>query len=309
VSFVRSPIEIVYPYKHSTGPIVGRALAAFAAGRILGSRCDVCGLVGVPARDWCDHCGGATRETMACGPGGVVTAVARVHEPTDIAPDVEAWALIRVDGAGTDLVHAVRGVVEAGDRVRPVWRVERRGAITDIECFERGEASPAADVEPGAPVEVFERVISLPYTLTAGSLLSRFFDDIRDHRRLHGVRCTSCRMVIVPPLPACATCWADTEGWVEVADRGTVTTFVVVNVPFHGQEMPLPYVLARVLLDGSDTSMLHVLGDVAPGDVRMGLRVEAVWADERTGYPADDIRSFRPTGEPDIPPERFIDRL
>jgi uncharacterized OB-fold protein len=309
VSFVRSPIDIVYPYKHSTGPLVGRALAALAAGRIIGARCDSCGVVGVPARDWCDRCGGSSSQTLPVGPGGVVTALVRVHEPTDLAPDIEAWALIRLDGADTDMVHAVRGRVEAGDRVHPVWRDERHGAITDIACFEPGEAAPAEDVEPGAPVEIFERTVSLPYSLTAGSLLSRFFTDVREHRCLHGVRCTSCGMVIVPPLPACATCWADTEGWIEVADRGTVTTFVVVNVPFHGQEMPLPYVLARILLDGADTSMLHVLGDVDPSSIRMGMRVEAVWGEQRTGYPADDIRFFRPTGEPDVPPGRFIDRL
>lgn len=309
MNIVRSPIEIVYPYKHSTGPVVGRALAALVAGRVLGARCEACGVVGVPARDWCDRCGGPTRELIETGPGGVVTAVARVIDRTDIAPDVEAWALIRLDGAGTDLVHAVRSAVAAGDRVRPVWRDERHGAITDIVCFEPGEAFPAADVEPGAPVEVYERTVSLPYTLTAGTLLSRFFTEVRERRKLHGVRCTSCGMVIVPPLPACATCWADTDGWVEVADHGTVTTFVVVNVPFHGLGMPLPYILARVLLDGADTSMLHVLGQIEPGAVRMGLRVEAAWSDDRTGYPADDIRYFRPTGEPDVPPERFIDRL
>lgn len=94
-----------------------------------------------------------------------------------------------------------------------------------------------------------------------------------------------------------------------VGDRGIVTTFVVVNVAFHGQEMPLPYVLARVLLDGADTSILHVLGEVEPREVRMGMRVEAVWRDERTGFPNDDIRHFRPTGEPDAPLEEFIERL
>jgi hypothetical protein len=50
-----------------------------------------------------------------------------------------AWALIRIDGADSALLHAV----DAGDvanmsvgmRVVPRWRDEREGHINDIECF------------------------------------------------------------------------------------------------------------------------------------------------------------------------------
>lgn len=310
---VRSSIEISYPYTHSTGPVVGRALAALHDGVIVGARCTACARVGVPAREWCDRCGADAAELVPVGPAGTVRVAARVREPTALAPldGPFSWAMIRLDGADTDMLHVVRGEAWAGDRVRPVWRAERRGAITDIESFETGDA-PRVGVSQRVPertIGIFERNVSLPYTLSAGSLLSRFFAEIRASRTIHGVRCTSCGTVIVPPSLACARCWADTEGWVALSDRGIVTTFVVVNVPFHGQRMPLPYVLARVLLDGADTSFLHVLGGVEPGDVRMGMRVEAVWRDERTGFPTEDIDHFRPTGEPDAPLGSFIDRL
>jgi uncharacterized OB-fold protein len=45
------------------------------------------------------------------------------------------WALIRLDGADTALLHRVDGEVTTGARVTPRWRAERVGAITDIECF------------------------------------------------------------------------------------------------------------------------------------------------------------------------------
>ena len=51
-----------------------------------------------------------------------------------------AWALIRLDGADTAMLHAVdAGSVDAmstGMRVRVRWADEREGAITDIACFE-----------------------------------------------------------------------------------------------------------------------------------------------------------------------------
>jgi uncharacterized OB-fold protein len=51
-----------------------------------------------------------------------------------------AWALIRLDGADTTLLHAVDAgapeTMSTGMRVRPRWRAATTGMITDIECFE-----------------------------------------------------------------------------------------------------------------------------------------------------------------------------
>jgi uncharacterized OB-fold protein len=298
MSVVRSAIEMGFPYTHSTGPVVGAALGALRAGRILGARCSTCAKVNVPAREWCELCGAPCAELVPVGPGATVSIAA--------AP----WALVRLDGADTDLLHRISGGVTAGARVHPRWRAQRTGAITDVECFEPGEPEPAASPgDESAPVTMFERNVALPYELSAGELLSRFYDDIRERGVVHGVRCTSCGVVVVPPTVACARCWAPTDGWIALSDRGTVTTFVVVNVPFHGQQMPLPYVLARILLDGAGTSFLHVLGEIGHADVRMGMRVEAVWRAARTGFLNDDVEYFRPSGEPDVPSGDFLDRL
>jgi uncharacterized OB-fold protein len=46
---------------------------------------------------------------------------------------------VLLDGADTPLVHAVRAAdpseLSTGMRVRAVWRDERVGHISDIECF------------------------------------------------------------------------------------------------------------------------------------------------------------------------------
>jgi hypothetical protein len=89
---------------------------------------------------------------------------------------------------------------------------------------------------------------------------------------------------------------------VEVADRGTVTTFCVVRVPSQNIELELPYVAAQVLLDGADMAFHTLIQECAIEDVRIGMRVEAVWTPrEEWGPTFENIRYFRPTGEPDIP--------
>jgi uncharacterized OB-fold protein len=50
-----------------------------------------------------------------------------------------AWALIRLDGADTAMMHMVSAPLsqmKSGMRVQVKWQKERRGHISDIACFE-----------------------------------------------------------------------------------------------------------------------------------------------------------------------------
>jgi uncharacterized OB-fold protein len=93
-----------------------------------------------------------------------------------------------------------------------------------------------------------------------------------------------------------------TDEEVEVSGQGTVTTFCVVNVPFYGQRIEIPYVSATILLDGADIGLMHLIQEVDAEKVHMGMRVEPVWVEAEERKPTlESIRYFRPTGEPDAP--------
>ena len=62
----------------------------------------------------------------------------------------------------------------------------------------------------------------------------------------------------------------------------------------------LPYCQLLVKLDGADPALMHLLGEVELEDVeeatrriQVGMRLEAVWREERVGG-IQDIRYFRP---------------
>jgi len=80
-------------------------------------------------------------EIVEVGDAGVVTSWCWNSEPRPGQPfDVAyAWAMIRLDGADTAMLHAVhvpeRQAMATGMRVQAVWRTEREGHIADIECF------------------------------------------------------------------------------------------------------------------------------------------------------------------------------
>lgn len=142
----------------------------------------------------------------------------------------------------------------------------------------------------------------LDYTFTAGQATTRFLTGVRQ-KRILGERAPGGK-VYVPSRGADPQLGVPTVEQVELPHVGTVTSFCVVNVAFYGQAMEIPYVSALILLDGADLPIMHLLQEVDPSDVRIGMRVEAVWVDANgTGeVPAtlESIRWFRPTGDADV---------
>ena len=80
------------------------------------------------------------------GQAGVVPTWSWVYEPRDKHPLSRpfAWALVKLDGADTALLHAVDAGsierMETGMRVQVRWASERVGRIEDIACFVPEEA-------------------------------------------------------------------------------------------------------------------------------------------------------------------------
>ena len=140
---------------------------------------------------------------------------------------------------------------------------------------------------------------NLPFRHTAGRFASRFFRELRDNQKIYGVRCPRCRRVLVPPRPLCERCFASPDEWVEVAHQGTLEAFTICYVPFLGLPQP-PVAMIMVKLDRADTGLQHLLGGVDLSDpdksrelVKIGMRVEAVWREQRRGE-IGDIQHFRP---------------
>lgn len=118
--------------------------------------------------------------------------------------------------------------------------------------------------------------------------------------KLLGARSGSDGKVYFPPKEANPATGQPLDQFVELSDKGTVTTFAIINIPFAGQRIKPPYVAAYVLLDGADIPVLHLVSDIDAEQVRMGMRVQAVWKpQDQWGLGIDNIEYFRPTGEPD----------
>lgn len=136
-----APHVLEYPYTRSVGPVIGRFLAGLRERRIEGVRTRD-GRVLLPPTEYDPVTSEPLEEFVEVGQAGVVTTWAWVYSPRKNHPLDQpfAWALIRLDGADTALLHAVdagdESLMRTGMRVRVRWREKTAGEIQDIACFE-----------------------------------------------------------------------------------------------------------------------------------------------------------------------------
>ncbi|MBP2324248.1 putative OB-fold protein [Kibdelosporangium banguiense] len=310
-----APLNVEFDYTRSLGPILGRFMTGLRDRRIEGIRGDD-GRVHVPPVEYDPITARQLSDWVEVAPTGTVETWAWVPEPDDGQPLREpfAWALIKLDGADTAMLHAIDvkspEQMSTGMRVRVRWAAERCGSIHDIACFEPGEAEtkPAESTE-GDPVTMAIMPVRLRYTHSASPEETRYLRGLAEGRLL-GQRCPACQKVYIPPRGSCPTDGVPTVDEVELRDHGTVTTFCIVNVPFLGQSIKPPYVAAYILLDGADIAFQHLVLGCDASEVRMGMRVKAAWRPrEQWQTSLANIAHFEPSGEPDAPFETYSQHL
>src|SRR6478735_10950489 len=332
-----APVTVAFDYTRSTGPVLGKFLTGLRDGRLVAGRTSE-GRVVLPPPEFDPVTHDAVTDFVEVAPTGTVTSWTWVSEPVAAQPLDRpfAFALVTLDGADVPFLHALDVTspdeVSTGMRVQVRWAEERTGAITDIACFEPARESgfetvadaPSSTTESSVVEERGTSVskplgqgdvtgvitpVSLDYLYAASPEESAFYRGLAEGRLL-GQRCPECHKVYIPPRSACPSDGNPTTDEVELPDKGTVTTFCIVNVPFMGQRITPPYVSAYILLDGADIAFLHLILDIPAEEVRMGMRVEAVWKPrEEWSTTIENISHFRPTGEPDADYETYKQHL
>lgn len=130
-----------YPYRRSVGPVLGAFFSALTEQKIVGVKARD-GRVLVPPVEYDPETGESIDEIVPVGPGGVVTTWAWVETPRPKHPLDKpfAWALVKLDGAASGMLHAVdagsAAKMRTGMRVTPRWKAAPEGNIHDIVCFE-----------------------------------------------------------------------------------------------------------------------------------------------------------------------------
>lgn len=307
-----APLTLSFDYTRSVGPTLGAFFTALRGRHIVGVRGSD-GRVHVPVVEYDPVDAQPLTEIVPVGSSGTVVSWTWQAHPLAGQPLDRpfAWALIKLDGADTALLHAVDtgGVPDAvttGIRVHATWVDAPVGAITDIACFVPGDTPegppdhPAGiRVDDGDPVTMIVTPENLSVQHSASAPESMYLRALAQGMLL-GARRGDTGKVYFPPREADPSTGQELDQFVELPDTGTVTTFAIINIPFAGQKIKPPYVAAYILLDGADIPFLHLVTEIDASEVRMGMRVKAVWKPrEEWDLGIDNIEHFAPSGEPD----------
>ncbi|MGK0741965.1 OB-fold domain-containing protein [Leucobacter sp. Z1108] len=131
-----------------------------------------------------------------------------------------------------------------------------------------------------ALLEAMPAQIRMPYTLTPGTATGIFLAELSKQRLLaskHGSE------INFPPADFSRSGVA-ADGFIELAPVGEVVAFTET----------IDGVLGLVRIDGTDVPLAHRLVGFSDGQLEVGARVEAVWAETPAGDSVMDLAGFGP---------------
>jgi uncharacterized OB-fold protein len=141
----------------------------------------------------------------------------------------------------------------------------------------------------------------LRYAWDDGVAIGRYLAELKNGKII-ARSCEGCRRIMLPPRMFCELCWRPSDEWVYVQDTGVINTVVISHVDWKATRVPEGeryFTPAVIEIDGASPGMgiLHHIDEIEPYDVRIGMRVKAVWKSprQRTGA-ITDIRYFKPLG-------------
>ena len=161
-----------------------------------------------------------------------------------------------------------------------------------------GTSVSEKDIKAGDIFHTFDS-LDCEYTWDCGKAIGKYLSELKKGKII-AKKCNKCGRIMLPPRMFCELCFRPTDDWVYVKDTGIINTFSICNVHWdasrveEGEDPPLPAVIE---IDGATKGMgiLHLLGEVDPEDIKIGMKVKAVWKpeEERTGA-ITDIKYFKP---------------
>ncbi len=168
-----------------------------------------------------------------------------------------------------------------------------------LEDYElRGTALRSSDIKQGKVLSTSWEP-DLAYAWDNGVAIGRYLAELKAGRII-GRACHKCRRIMLPPRMFCELCFRPTDEWITLEDTGAVNTFSIVHVNWDASRRKKgdpPLIPAVIEIDGASKGMgiMHMLGEVDPKDVEIGMKVKAVWKSEEAREGAiTDILYFKP---------------
>jgi acetyl-CoA C-acetyltransferase len=241
---------------------------------------------------------------LPCCPSGGLLGVGNPIAAAGLMKIAELfWQLRGEAGARQVPGTPERGVAQAWGDLMQVGTVVVMGTDGGPATTATKESTPPlapratalSDAEFRSATGAVDARMDASYDWDAGEAMGAFLEGMRDARIVATV-CAQCERTLVPPRKFCEVCFRPTDTWTSVPDTGVVETYSICHIRWDMVPLDPPEIPSVIRIDGSSQGgFLHMLGEVSPESISIGMEVEAVWkpAKERVGSILD-IAYFRP---------------
>jgi uncharacterized OB-fold protein len=158
-----------------------------------------------------------------------------------------------------------------------------------------GTSLSEKDIRDGKVLSIHDQMPA-EFSWDTGVAIGRYLAGLKDGVLL-GSFCAHCRRTVIPPRTICEWCFRPMDRFVHLEDTGTVNTFSLCYVTWDVRQIKKPETPAVIEIDGASPlhGIMHKLGEVDPQDIKIGMRVKAVWKPEEKRQGAiTDIHYFKP---------------
>jgi len=121
-----------------------------------------------------------------------------------------------------------------------------------------------------------------------------YWDAAKAHE-LRGQQCSGCKRFRWPPSGVCPHCHSWQFDWVKLPGSGVINSFIVVHQPIGAFAPDVPYVMARIVLDGTDGRAIFSsnVTDCPWDQVKVGMRVMVYFDDVTENVTLPKFRPLR----------------
>ncbi|MHA1147868.1 MAG: Zn-ribbon domain-containing OB-fold protein [Promethearchaeota archaeon] len=137
-------------------------------------------------------------------------------------------------------------------------------------------------------------MVRAEFNFYVGKYLDKMYDAF-EKKKLLGNKCPKCNDVFFPPRKICGKCNVtvpldSAENWVDLPDTGTLVNYTATpyKITERGsRKVKKSQLIGMVNIDGSNTAIIYKLLDIAPEDIKIGMKVKAQWIEKPKGEPMD----------------------
>ena len=162
----------------------------------------------------------------------------------------------------------------------------------------RGTSISSKEIDQGKFLTINDTPLA-KYQWDTGVAIGKYLEGLRGGKLL-GTECLQCHKIVIPPRGFCERCYTTAVQWRDLKDTGRVNTFSICHVSWDAKRVDTPYLPAVIEIDGASPGcgILHLLQNVRPSEIKIGMKVKAVWkpSNQRTGA-ITDIQYFDPIKE------------